>query len=56
MVSMPLEWRELSGGPERWTFLTVPGRLKRLKTDPWAGYWNPAQRLSNTSIKALRQL
>ena len=39
MVSMPLEWRELSGGPERWTLLTVPERLKRLKTDPWAGYW-----------------
>ena len=55
-VSMPLGWQELGGGPERWTVRTVPQRLKRLKTDPWAGYWRASQRLSNTSIKALRQL
>lgn len=24
LVSMPREWKELSGGPERWTLLTVP--------------------------------
>ena len=56
MVSMPLGWQELGGGPERWTVRSVPQRLKRLKTDPWAGYWRASQRLSNTSIKALRQL
>jgi len=55
-VSMPLGWQELGGGPERWTVRSVPQRLKRLKTDPWAGYWRASQRLSNTSIKALRQL
>jgi len=56
MVSMPLEWRELGGGPERWTLLTVPQRLKRLKTDPWAGYWTASQRLSNASISAMSRL
>jgi bifunctional non-homologous end joining protein LigD len=55
-VSMPIAWRDLSSGPERWTMLTVPARLKRARTDPWAGYWKPRQRLSATSIKALRRL
>ena len=53
MVSMPLEWRELGGGPERWTLLTAAQRLKRLKTDPWAGYWTASQGLSNASIRAV---
>jgi bifunctional non-homologous end joining protein LigD len=56
IVSMPLEWRELSGGPERWTLTTTPARLKRLKTDPWAGYWKARQTVSAASMKALRQL
>jgi bifunctional non-homologous end joining protein LigD len=56
MVSMPLDWKELSSGPERWTLATVPGRLKRLKVDPWAGYSKANQSLSTASIKALRQL
>ena len=51
--SRPLEWRELGGGPERWTLLTVPPRLTRLKTDPWAGYGTASQRLSNASIRAI---
>jgi bifunctional non-homologous end joining protein LigD len=54
-VSMPVTWRDLVG-PERWTMLTVPTRLKRAKTDPWAGYWASKQRLSATAIKALRRL
>jgi bifunctional non-homologous end joining protein LigD len=56
MVSMPLEWRELGAGPERWTLLTVPQRLKRLKSDPWAGYGTALQRLSNASIRAIARL
>ena len=56
MVSMPLEWKDLSGGPERWTLTTVPGRLKRLKADPWAGYWRARQHLSNSSIKTLHDI
>jgi bifunctional non-homologous end joining protein LigD len=56
MVSMPLEWRQLGGGPERWTLLNVPQRLNRLKADPWAGYWTSKQQLTNASIRALRQI
>jgi hypothetical protein len=35
MVSMPLEWSDLSASPERWTLMAVPRRLKRLRDDPW---------------------
>ena len=52
---MPLDWKELTSGPERWTLTTALGRLKRLKIDPWAGYWAAVQRLSGASIKAVSQ-
>jgi bifunctional non-homologous end joining protein LigD len=54
-VSMPIGWRELGAGPERWTLKTVPQRLRR-RADPWASYWTTSQRISSASIKALRQL
>jgi bifunctional non-homologous end joining protein LigD len=56
IVSMPLAWRELGASPERWTLLTVPQRLKRLETDPWAGYGTSSQRLSSASIRAIARL
>jgi bifunctional non-homologous end joining protein LigD len=55
-VSVPLDWRELSGGSDRWTLLTVPRRLQRVRADPWAGYWNASQRISRRSIRALQRL
>jgi bifunctional non-homologous end joining protein LigD len=55
-VSVPVDWRELSIGPDRWTLMTVPHRLRRLRTDPWAGFWKTSQRLTGTSITALRRL
>ena len=55
-VSMPLTWGELAKGPEPWTLFTVPRRLKRSKTDPWAGYWHTRQRVTATMMKALRRL
>jgi bifunctional non-homologous end joining protein LigD len=55
-VSMPVSWRDLAGGPERWTMLTAPPRQKRLKVDPWKDYWQSRQRLTATAIKALRRL
>ena len=55
-VSMPLEWRELRGGPTKWNLLTAVQRLKRLRTDPWAGYWSASQRLSNAAIAAVARL
>ncbi len=56
MVSMPLEWKELNAGPERWTMLTAPRRLARLKVDPWAAYWSAKQQLSRSAAAALRRL
>jgi bifunctional non-homologous end joining protein LigD len=52
-VSMPIGWDELREPPERWTILTVPKRLERLRTDPWAGYWKNAQAVSAAAIAAV---
>jgi bifunctional non-homologous end joining protein LigD len=46
-VAVPLEWRELSVGPERWTLKTVPQQLRRS---------GRAQTLTRMSIQGLRQL
>jgi bifunctional non-homologous end joining protein LigD len=55
-VSMPLAWRDLADGPARWTLLTVPRKLKRIRTDPWEDYWSTKQRLSATAMRALQRL
>jgi bifunctional non-homologous end joining protein LigD len=55
-VSVPLDWAELSASPERWTLTTVPRRLQRLRTDPWAKYWTATQQISDASAAALRGL
>jgi bifunctional non-homologous end joining protein LigD len=56
VVSMPVAWRDLPAGPERWTLRTVRRRLKRARTDPWEGYWTSKQCLSATAIKVLQRL
>lgn len=55
-VGVPLAWEELRGSlnPARFTVLTAPKRLARLKGDPWAGYWKCRQRLTAQLIRALR--
>jgi bifunctional non-homologous end joining protein LigD len=55
-VSMPLDWSDLSVSPDRWTLITVPRRLKRLRADPWAKYWTTAQKLSHASLAAVQAL
>jgi bifunctional non-homologous end joining protein LigD len=55
MISMPIDWAELNRGPERWTLMTTPGRLKR-RADPWAGYWTTRQHVTSTMIGALRRM
>ena len=55
-VSTPLDWNELDERPERFTVLTVPRRLARLRTDPWAAYWRSAQVLSAASLEAVAEL
>jgi bifunctional non-homologous end joining protein LigD len=55
-VSMPLGWNELRQPPDRWTILTVPKRLTRIRTDPWAEYWKDAQTISAASFAAVTRL
>jgi bifunctional non-homologous end joining protein LigD len=55
-VSMPLDWTDLAGGPERFTIETVPRRLARLRRDPWADYWRAAQEISETAVEAIRRV
>ena len=55
IVSMPVDWKELSAGPEKWTIMTLPTRLKR-RVDPWAGYWQARQEVGNKSLAAVRRL
>jgi bifunctional non-homologous end joining protein LigD len=47
-VSVPLTWEELrvSTDPNSFTVVTVPNRLAKLRTDPWAGYWKCRQKLT----------
>jgi bifunctional non-homologous end joining protein LigD len=56
VVSMPLDWSDLSGSPERWTLSTVVRRLTRLRNDPWAQYWSCHQEISDVSLAAIRAL
>jgi bifunctional non-homologous end joining protein LigD len=54
-VSVPIAWDELSArlDPSRWTIKTVPARLRRLTTDPWAMFWKSKQQLRPAALKAL---
>jgi bifunctional non-homologous end joining protein LigD len=51
-VSMPIAWDELPevDGGAHWNITTAVERLRRLKKDPWAGYWKSKQSL----VKAVR--
>jgi len=55
MVSMPLDWDDLGDPPQRWTLLTVPKRLARIRADPWVGYWKSKQTISAASFAAVRE-
>jgi bifunctional non-homologous end joining protein LigD len=55
-VSMPLGWNDLREPPERWTLLTVPRRLERLRTDPWKDYWRSAHTISDAAFTAATRL
>lgn len=55
-VSMPLDWSELASPPDRYTLQTAPRRLKRLRRDPWAGYWTSTQTVTADAMAALRRL
>jgi bifunctional non-homologous end joining protein LigD len=55
-VSMPLGWNDLRLPPQRWTLLTVPRRLARLRADPWKDYWQSAQVISAASFAAVTRV
>jgi len=57
-VSVPISWTELTPklDPAAFTLQTVPARLRRQKSDPWAGYFAAKQRLSKTAVAALDAL
>jgi bifunctional non-homologous end joining protein LigD len=55
-VSMPLDWKDLTIGPERWTLLSVPARLRRLRRDPWAEYWRTSQRISRDALGTVARM
>ncbi len=56
-VAVPLRWSELSGRirPDSYTVETLANRLRRLKDDPWDGYFQArdAQRLEPAIHQAL---
>jgi bifunctional non-homologous end joining protein LigD len=55
-VSMPLGWEDLDDSPARWTLMTVPRHLSRLRTDPWKDYWKSTQTISDVSFAAVTRL
>lgn len=54
-VAVPLRWDELKGleTPAPYTVKTLPARLKRLKRDPWEGYFSTRQSITAKARKAL---
>lgn len=57
-VSMPVRWPELSPARplDRFTLLTVPARLSRLRSDPWRGYDSLRQKIPRGAVAALDRL
>jgi bifunctional non-homologous end joining protein LigD len=54
-VACPLAWDELKGltSAAPYTVKTLPTRLKKLKTDPWEGYFKTRQSITVKARKAL---
>jgi bifunctional non-homologous end joining protein LigD len=54
-VSVTLRWEELTASldPGSFTVATVEQRLRRLRADPWKGYWPSRQRLTRSALKAI---
>ena len=55
-VSMPLRWTDLRQVPSRWTLLTVPRRLDRIRVDPWKDYWSTPQTISTAALAAVSRM
>ena len=55
-VSMPMAWSALRQEPKEWSLPTVARLLRRTRVDPWREYWQDPQRVSKTSMQALKRL
>jgi bifunctional non-homologous end joining protein LigD len=55
-VSLPIDWRELGRRREPIGLPRVLARLRRLRADPWAGYFRARQRISDRALAALDRL
>jgi len=54
-VATPLDWGELDkADPAAFNVETVPGRLAKLKKDPWAEFWKVKQSLRADALKKLK--
>jgi bifunctional non-homologous end joining protein LigD len=56
-VSVPLRWDQVTPRlrPAAFTIATVPRRFARLR-DPWSGYWDCEQRISDAAVRAVSRL
>jgi bifunctional non-homologous end joining protein LigD len=54
-VSAPIEWRELAGGvrSDSFNIRNMPARIKNLKRDPWEGFFDTRQSITNAAKKKL---
>jgi bifunctional non-homologous end joining protein LigD len=55
-VSLPLAWHELGRRQEPIALPRVLARLRRLRADPWAGYFRARQRISDRAFAAVDRL
>ncbi len=53
-VSAPLRWDELTAKlrPDGYTVANIGRRLASLKTDPWEGYFDTSQEISDAMLQA----
>jgi bifunctional non-homologous end joining protein LigD len=55
-VSVPLAWDELpETKPDQYTIANLPARLAKLKRDPWAGFFDVRQTVTETMRKRLKK-
>jgi len=52
-VSVPIAWAELKASldPQKFTVRTVPGRLKKMKQDPWKDFWKSRKPLKLNALE-----
>lgn len=50
-VSTPLGWQELKGGQVTYTIENLPRRLKKLRKDPWAGFFDLRQSIRKDALQ-----